>query len=559
MKIRKRFTAIIERMRFWRGPKKELPASSRDSASAVLEDLTDDSVATETLSTVASAATDVDAPDLPIHIRFEASLYHRLRDHLLKSQQDDEDFCFVFCNTVRTSNAIFVLPRKIVAFAGDDTAVSRSRARVRVSADLVNEAYSMALAEEFDTILDCHSHPFDQGQVAFSPIDDASERIHAPYVEQELSHASVKLGKPPRKLLYLAIVFGPNTFAARHYNVKHGCFDPIAKVTVLSDPIQVFTSSSSGTPTAPPDSFDRQVRAFGKEGQFILSRLKVVVVGAGGIGSIVTEALARLGIAKMVVIDMDTVETTNLNRLQGATPDDVGRKKVSVVARQARAANPDVEVNEIDQDLFHPDIVDAIKDADCIIGGLDNAPARYFLNRLAAQYLIPLIDGGTGITKTEAGQAQLRCRTAVVMPGLTPCMCCSPIQYFEQRELVMAFADARTRDQLEQHGYIQAGEAPAAPAVYPLNLGVASLITTTFMALFTGVSPRYWTTTIDYSGLEHDQRIGLDMATNLEGPSDQCLICGCYLGEGDRESLASYFKAADDRELSLDLEPAHVT
>ena len=75
---------------------------------------------------------------------------------------------------------------------------------------------------------------------------------------------------------------------------------------------------------------DRQVRAFGEPGQRLLRRLHFAVIGAGGTGSLVCQQLAHLGASCITVVDPDLVEETNLNRLVGSIPSDVGRPKVEV-------------------------------------------------------------------------------------------------------------------------------------------------------------------------------------------------------------------------------------
>lgn len=67
------------------------------------------------------------------------------------------------------------------------------------------------------------------------------------------------------------------------------------------------------------DRFDRQIRVFGQAGQRALGKLVVGIVGLGGIGSLVFILLVRLGVLRMVAVDPDTVEETNLNRLAGST------------------------------------------------------------------------------------------------------------------------------------------------------------------------------------------------------------------------------------------------
>jgi molybdopterin/thiamine biosynthesis adenylyltransferase len=76
------------------------------------------------------------------------------------------------------------------------------------------------------------------------------------------------------------------------------------------------------TPASDTDRHDRQIRAFGHDGQRRLGAATAAVVGAGGIGSLLVQGLAHLGVGRLIVIDPDRVEPSNLNRLAGATAAD---------------------------------------------------------------------------------------------------------------------------------------------------------------------------------------------------------------------------------------------
>ncbi len=95
--------------------------------------------------------------------------------------------------------------------------------------------------------------------------------------------------------------------------------------------------------------FDRQIRAFGKEGQQLISRLKVGIVGLGGTGSLIAEGLARLGVERFILVDADRVEETNRNRLLGLTENDVRNQsfKVTLARRIIKQVKAECEVRLI--------------------------------------------------------------------------------------------------------------------------------------------------------------------------------------------------------------------
>jgi hypothetical protein len=98
--------------------------------------------------------------------------------------------------------------------------------------------------------------------------------------------------------------------------------------------------------TADPKSsdtiFDRNVRAFGPAIQAVLGDLRVAIVGAGGTGSAVAEQLVRLGARHLLLIDNDTLSGSNVTRVYGSTPHEVGQPKVAVLRNHLMNIAPDL-------------------------------------------------------------------------------------------------------------------------------------------------------------------------------------------------------------------------
>ncbi len=118
--------------------------------------------------------------------------------------------------------------------------------------------------------------------------------------------------------------------------------------------------------TSVPELYDRQVRAFGKDGQNILQDVKVGIVGVGGTGSIAVQQLAHLGVQDFMLFDHDRVEVTILNRLVGSTPDDVGVAKTAVAKRSILAIRPDANVLEVRENVVWVDTALKLRDVDAI-------------------------------------------------------------------------------------------------------------------------------------------------------------------------------------------------
>jgi hypothetical protein len=253
--------------------------------------------------------------------------------------------------------------------------------------------------------------------------------------------------------------------------------------------------------------------------------------------SITGEVLGRLGVRFLTLVDPDYLGQSNLNRWQGARPQDVGKFKVRVLSRQLKDMVPEMKITAIPSRLTSVKAIRALKGCDLIIGGVDNHLARFILNRLSVQYLIPYLDGATIIARRKEGnQMQLKSRLAVVVPGITACHICSQITYYEHKEIIPHLYDSQTRSLLIALGYIQDHPEMVSPAVMPLNMLASSMVLIEVINLVTGFHPLARSVAMDYL---HPNRVTLrsDSDNFPEGPAADCLTCAGYLGAGDSEPL----------------------
>ncbi|MCX8125634.1 MAG: molybdopterin-synthase adenylyltransferase MoeB [Dehalococcoidia bacterium] len=118
----------------------------------------------------------------------------------------------------------------------------------------------------------------------------------------------------------------------------------------------------------------------GTRGQRKLMQAKVLIVGAGGLGSSSAFYLTAAGIGRLGLVDPDRVEVSNLQRQILHRTRDIGRLKVESAAETLRALNPDVEIITYPTRLTAANAREIIGDYDVVVDGTDNFPARYLLN-----------------------------------------------------------------------------------------------------------------------------------------------------------------------------------
>ena len=131
----------------------------------------------------------------------------------------------------------------------------------------------------------------------------------------------------------------------------------------------------------------------GVEGQAKLLGSKVLMLGAGGLGSPSAMYLAAAGVGTIGIVDMDEVDASNLQRQILHNIDRIGDRKVDSAKKTLNLLNPDVKVITYDTRLDASNIMEIIKGYDVIVDGADNFPSRYLLNDASIKLGIPVVHG----------------------------------------------------------------------------------------------------------------------------------------------------------------------
>jgi hypothetical protein len=167
--------------------------------------------------------------------------------------------------------------------------------------------------------------------------------------------------------------------------------------------------------------YDRQ-SFLGPRSEEVFKTCRVCIIGLGGGGSHVVQQLAHIGIGNFLIFDADHVEDSNLNRLAGATQDDVASKtpKTVVAARLIKGIDPSASIVPVPKKW--QESADLIRDSDVIFGCVDSFSERQQLEATARRYLIPYIDIGMDVHPLE-NQFAISGQVILSMPGEL-CMKC---------------------------------------------------------------------------------------------------------------------------------------
>ncbi|QLG61946.1 HesA/MoeB/ThiF family protein [Halorarum salinum] len=299
--------------------------------------------------------------------------------------------------------------------------------------------------------------------------------------------------------------------------------------------------TGAGSTHTPDARFDRTIRALGQSGVNRLATTHLAVVGCGGLGSIMAEEFTRYGIGQLTLIDPDVVEESNLPRLFGAFPADVGRPKVEVVRDHLARIDENVRATTV-QDRVE-NATPALREVDLIVAGLDRVSTRQWLNAYAVQHRTPYVDAGVIITtsgteETETGTAPhietMDGYIQVVLPGHSACFACLN-RGDPERARIERLTEEEREEELAR-GYIDETQLSPEPAVVPLNGVVASKTVQLVAKLVTGYAepPDYL----------HFEGVSNDLTTLSTTPRPDCPLCN----PGTDQDL--------DLEADFDLTPA---
>lgn len=285
-----------------------------------------------------------------------------------------------------------------------------------------------------------------------------------------------------------------------------------------------------------PGFFDRQVLAFGQRFNQQLARLRTVIVGCGGTGSAVAMLIARLGIGTVFLIDADTVEESNLNRLHGARRGDAlaHNAKVQVVARSIDEIGLGTKVMSHQGWVSDAACRDMLKSAHFVFGCTDDHAGRILLNRFAYTYQIPVIDMGLAIQLTKSDPPIVQAmdgRVTVLIPGEACLLCRGVINAQRASEEALKRRNPQEYERRKAEAYV-IGEQEPNPAVVTFTTELACMAVNELIHRLQGYRGELGSTTNRTRLFHHMTDLRPDRP-----PDADCRVCGQPLNwcRGDTE------------------------
>lgn len=463
-------------------------------------------------------------------------LAERLLAHLFPGDRDEHG-AVIHVGLAQTPSGIRLLARDVVLARDGIDYVPGQRGYRMLTAGFVTQQIVQCRNAGF-SYLAVHNHG-GKDHVSFSSDDLASQQRGYPALIDVLG------GRPVG-----ALVFAQDAVAGRLWLSAARQIE-IVETRILGPTIRTMYPSLPNAPKRRADHYDRQARLFGDRGQDLLSRLSVAIVGAGGVGSLMMEFLARLGVGKIIVIDPERLDPTNVPRVTGATHWDsmtwlrksgrptwmrrlgerLATPKVRIMKRLARRANSAAQVVTLMANFVDDEIARRVLDCDFIVLAADSMQARLVFNAIVHAYLIPGVQIGVKIP-VDPDTGDVGSVFSVSRP-VTPsagCLWCNGlISRAELQREAESVAERRAQR------YV-ADSAVQAPSVITLNAVAASQAANDFLFAVTGLIE-------DSSATHYFRSVPRERAVKLERPrrDPQCPHCSpvpfSVFARGDSASL----------------------
>lgn len=401
-------------------------------------------------------------------IRIARDEFNVVHGHLFPGDRDEHG-AVLLAGTSQSNGQLTLHVREVhLAREGTDYVEGKIGYRA-LSPTFIHRLITRARDENL-AYLAIHNHGTDR-EVGFSHIDFQSHERGYP--------ALLQIG---RGVPVGALVFGLRSIEADVW-LPDGTRLALDEAVVVGNTIQRLTSSPRKHSGATEATYDRQVKMFGKNGQTELANCRIAILGLGGIGSLVAEYLARLGVGYFLLVDDDLVEGSNLSRIVGASASDARDKntKVSVAQRMILEANSKAQIRLIADDAAKESVAKELTNSDYLFLAADSMRARLVFNALVHQYLIPGVQLGAKIRSDGEGKLiDVMSANRPVRPG-HGCLWCN--QLIDANALAK---EAKTDAERKAQAY---GVEEANPSVISLNAVAAAHAVNDFLLNYLSLRP----------------------------------------------------------------------
>ena len=395
-------------------------------------------------------------------LRISGKDYEILKKHLYLGD-DKEAIAFALCGRLKWKEQEHLLVHEVIPVPYEVCEV-RERNLIKWPFTFLENMLTKAAKKGF-SILKIHSHP--SGYEKFSELDDTCDIdvFRSIYGWLDHDHFNASAVMLPDGRIFGRFIYPDLTFKT------------IDRISSAGDSILLWDYTKD---RKFQDFEFRNLQAFGERTIARLKKLKIGIIGCSGTGSPVIEQLVRLGVGELLLIDPDSVEPKNLNRILNTTRKDAKRKikKVKVLRRRINKIGLGTKI-KIGTDNICDSKNELLKLATCdvIFGCTDNMESRHFLNKLSCYFIVPYFDLGVKlVANKDLGIDKIACAVHYLQPKGSSLI---TRKVYDQDQFEADRSYRKSPDdyaRLRKQGYIKNTTVTVeSPAVISVNMQIAAI------------------------------------------------------------------------------------
>jgi len=373
-----------------------------------------------------------------------------------------------------------------------------------------------------------HSHP-EGCRPQPSRIDDDMDGYYGPYFEDFAP------GRP-----YISLIFSSIEGELALSGRVRWCGEwlQVARFAVERTPLVTWIAGH--TPRREDRPRERTARlnaAFGDEAASRLRNSTAAVIGAGGTGSAAIETLARAGVGRIIVVDPDSLDESNLERVHGSFPEHAARRESKAALARAHilAIDPSCRVEAYVGALPQQEILDAIVTADVALGCTDQQHSRLALSDIALRYLVPSIDCGV-MLEGQAGKVTGQILQIIRFLAADACALCRRLIAPARLARELMSPEERAQRQMAAAEARERGDAPDPYWHDDIQLNTVGYMTTIAGAMAAGYAIGWLTGRFDPPFERLQMNLAekfLDVTDSPDARRSEC-VCGRVRGWADQ-------------------------
>jgi ThiF family len=441
-----------------------------------------------------------------VYVIFPQDLFTKLHAHLFPGD-GDEHAAVIAAGCVSVGGTIRLLAKELhIAVDGLDH-VPSNRGYRAITSNFIHPIITHCRDQRL-VYLSVHNHLSDT-QVDFSVDDLRSHERGYPAL------LDIAEGMPVG-----ALVFGLRSMQLDLWMPDGSRLEATEGRVLGPSLMRLFPRPSANASMQNSQQYSRQLLMFGEDGQALLGDATIGIVGLGGVGSLLGQTLAYLGVKKLILADFDELDSTNRSRVIGSTEADLnvsgGTLKTEIALRTLKGIDRHIQIQAIDGDYATDKVAKAFVGCDFIFLAADSMRSRLVFNATVHQYFIPGFQLGNRIRMREHTIEAAIGVARFLRPGYG-CLMCNGL--IDPQQLAQEVITPEERD---DHQY---GSTVPNPSVITLNSVVAAHATNEFLFWFLGLRERN-----DISGYAQFDHLAGTFDRGNPRRSADCTECANHAG-----------------------------